>query len=371
MSQNPGFRVGYVLKRFPRLSQTFVLNEIAELVRQGVHVTVVARHSPAEGERLPDGFPEVAVHYLDRPETDVLAELRRAGVEHLHAHFATWAAATARHLAEELGVTFSFTAHAHDIYHRDVDRARLAATIEAAAFVVTVSEANRTFLEGVLAAEGRRGRVVRLYNGVDRSRLRPSGQPPAPGRIVSVGRLVPKKGLTHLVEACRQLKASGRKFECVIVGDGEERESLERQIAQADLRREVVLAGALSHPDTLDLLRSATACTLPCVIAPDGDRDGLPTVLLEALALGVPVVSTTVSGVPEIIEDGVSGLLVNPGDPAALAAALDCLLSSATLRARLVVGGNIRARCDFDLQRNVAFLSNRFQASVVPTRACA
>jgi glycosyltransferase involved in cell wall biosynthesis len=366
-----GLRVAYVVKRFPRLSQTFVLNEIAELVRQGVDVTVVARQSPAEGERLPDGFPAVPVVYLDRPETDVLSELREAAIEHLHAHFATWAAATARRLAAELGVTYSFTAHAHDIYHRDVDRASLAATIEGAAFVVTVSEANRRYLDALLEAEGRSGRVLRLYNGVDLTRLRPSGRPPVAGRIVSVGRMVPKKGLTYLVEACRQLKSAGRAFECVIVGDGEERESLERQIMEANLHREVVLAGARSHQETLDLLRSAVTCTLPCIVAPDGDRDGLPTVLLEALALGVPVVSTTVSGVPEIVEDGVSGLLAPPGDAAALAAALDRVLSSAPLRARLVAGGAARAENDFALRKNVGSLRGLFQEAVRPRRACA
>jgi colanic acid/amylovoran biosynthesis glycosyltransferase len=371
MSEQRGLHVGYVLKRFPRLSQTFVLNEIAELNRQGMEITVVARHSPREGERLPDGFPTIPVHYLDRPGVDAAAELRSAGISHLHAHFATWAAATARDLAADLGVSFSFTAHAHDIYHHDVDRAQLAATIERAEFVVTVSEANRQYLDGVLAAEGRTGRVLRLYNGVDLSQLRPSGHVPVPGRIVSVGRLVPKKGLTHLVEACRRLKSAGCAFECVIVGDGPERENLERQIGEADLRREVVLAGALSHGQTLDVLRSAAICALPCVIAPDGDRDGLPTVLLEALALGLPVVSTTVSGVPEIVEHGDSGLLVRPGDPVALMAAIKQLLSASALRTRLAHGGIRRVQKEFDLRANVASLKELFRLSARPRKACA
>lgn len=363
--------VGYVVKRFPRLSQTFVLNEIAELVRQRARVTVVARQSPDEGERMPDGFPAVPVHYLDRPGTDVLAALRGARVEHLHAHFATWAAATADRLAAELGVPFSFTAHAHDIYHRDVDRAALAARLERAAFAVTVSEANRAFLDEVLAAHGRRGNVVRLYNGVDLSRLRATERRPVAGRIVSVGRLVPKKGLTHLVEACLLLRAAGRGFECVVVGDGEERGALERQIAAADLRAEVTLAGARSHRDTLDLLGSAEVCALPCVVAPDGDRDGLPTVLLEALALGVPVVSTAVSGVPEIVDDGESGLVVPPADPAALAAALERVLGSPSLRARLAAAGRVRAEREFDLRANVASLRELFAASARRARATA
>lgn len=371
MTGPAGLRVAYVVKRFPRLSQTFVLNEIAELERQGVRVAVVARQSPDPGERLPDGFPDVPVLPLDRPGIDVAGALRRAGVEHVHAHFATWAAATAARLADELRLPFSFTAHAHDIYHRDVDRAALADLLARAAFAVTVSDANRAFLEEVLHGHGRRGRVVRLHNGVDLPRLARTGRSPVPGRVVSVGRLVPKKGLRHLVEACRLLAATGRACECVVVGEGEEREALELQIAGAGLQGRVVLAGALPHEETLRLLASAEVCTLPCVVAPDGDRDGLPTVLLEALALGVPVVSTPVSGVPEIVVDGESGLLVPPADPAALAGALDRLLASAPLRARLSAAGALRARRDFDLATNVAALAALFRAAAAPGRACA
>lgn len=364
-------RVGYVLKRFPRLSQTFVLNEIAELQRQGVEVTVIARHSPQDDERLPHGFFDVPVHYLDAPRLDILTALRNARVEHLHAHFATWAAATAQQLAADLGVTFSFTAHAHDIYHQSVDRHRLAVAMALAEFVVTVSEANRQFLHDLLVAERRQANLVRLYNGVDLTRLRPGAGFPVAGRIVAVGRLVPKKGLTYLIEACRRLKSAGQRFECVIAGEGEEREVLERQIAAGGLQDVILLAGALSHGDTLDLLRTATACVLPCVIAPDGDRDGLPTVLLEALALGVPVVSTTVSGVPEIVTDGESGLLVPPSDAAALATAIAKVLSSKGLRARLAIAGTARARREFSLATNVGRLKDWFVAAATPRRVCA
>lgn len=363
--------VAYVVKRFPRLSQTFVVNEIAELGRQAVDVTVVARDSPDRAERLPAGCAPVRVHYLDRPNTDVVEALRDAGVRHLHAHFATWAARTADRLAAALGVTFSFTAHAHDIYHRDVDRASLAAAIERAAFVVTVSEANRRFLHEVLTGAGRSGRVLHLFNGVDLSQLHPTLHQPAPARVVCVGRLVAKKGVTHLVDACARLKAAGRVFECVIVGEGDERDALEQQIAAAGLEQHVVLAGALSHHDTLDMLRSAAACVLPCIIAPDGDRDGLPTVLLEAFALGVPVVSTTVPGVSEIVTHGVSGLLVPPAHAAELAQAIDTVLASRAMRARFALAGARRAHVDFNLATNVGRLRGLFHTAVEGARACA
>lgn len=342
-------RVGYVVKRFPRLSQTFVVNEISELRRQGVGVVVLSR--------------EVSENY-----DELVAAARQAGVEHLHAHFATWAARTASQLAQTLGVTFSFTAHAHDIYHRDVDRAKLADTMARAAFVITVSDTNRLFLNDVLAAAGRTGQVLRLYNGVDLSQLHPGLREPAPARIVSVGRLVAKKGMTHLVDACARLRNSGHAFECVIVGEGEERDALRRQIIEAGLEPQVVLAGGLSHHDTIDMLRTATVCVLPCIVAPDGDRDGLPTVLLEAFALGVPVVSTTVSGVPEIVEHGESGLLVPPMDSIKLAAAIEALLSSRALRERCALAGVARARTDFNLATNVAQLRQLFSNAVHTAR---
>jgi glycosyltransferase involved in cell wall biosynthesis len=362
-------RVGYVLKRFPRLSQTFVLNEIAELRRQGVEVTVVARHSPGDGERRPDDVPGVPVHYLDARGTDVVASLHDAGVEHLHAHFASWAATTALHLAAELGVTYSFTAHARDVDQQTVDRAGLAATTQSAAFVVTVSEKDRRFLNEVLAAEGRSGRVLRLYNGVELAGLQPSREQPVPGRIVSVGRLASTNGLSHLVEACHEVKAAGSAFECIIAGEGDEREALERQVATAGLERDVLLPGARSHQETLDLLRSATMCVLPWVTAPDGDREALPTVLLEALALGVPVVSTTVSGVSEIVQHGDSGLLVPPADTAALTAAIETMLSSPALRERFALAATMRAHADFNLVTNVTSLKGLFWSAARSGRA--
>jgi glycosyltransferase involved in cell wall biosynthesis len=371
MTAGTTLHVAYIVKRFPRLSQTFVLNEIAELHRQGVEITVVARDSPAPGERLPPGFPPVRVHHLDVPDTDVVTALRDTNVAHLHAHFATWAARTADSLSAKLGVPFSFTAHAHDIYHQDVDRASLAATIERAAFVVTVSEANRRYLDEMVTGAGRTGRVLRLYNGVDLAQLRPAPQQPAAARVVCVGRLVAKKGITFLVDACARLKATGRAVECVIVGDGEERAALQQQIAAAGLDRHVILAGAGSHRETLHMLRSATVCVLPCIVAPDGDRDGLPTVLLEALALGVPIVSTTLPGVREIVRHGESGLLVPPSDAAALADAIDAVLSSRALRARFALAGARRAHVDFNLPTNVARLRRLFSSASEGERECA
>ena len=367
----PGLRVAYVLKRYPRLSQTFVLNEMLELERQGVDVVVIAR----DGSGEPIAHPatkrlRAPVYYLRELEPraerwdDVAAALLRAlRIDHVHAHFATWAAGTAMRAATRARVPYSFTAHATDIWRDTVDTDALVERMAGASFVATVSEANRRHLDGLLRTAGRSGNVVRLYNGLDLARLRPSAAPRETDLVVAVGRLIEKKGFADLVEATRILVARGSGVRTVIVGDGPERERLEAQIARADLTARVTLVPALTQDEVLALVGSATAFALPCVIGADGDRDGLPTVLLEAMALGTPAVSTTVAGVPEMIEDGVGGLLVGQRDPVALAGALDRLLASEDLRAHLAFGALEAMHDRFSIWRNVGELARRFAAA--------
>lgn len=362
--------IAYVVKRFPRLSQTFVLHELLALERQGARVTVVALRRSADAPVGRYAELRAPVHYLgeaDGPSASIaeqagqVAEIVRAwGVSHIHAHFATRAASVADRASAATGVPFSFTAHAHDIFHADVDRAALAATIERASFVVTVSDYNRRYLEDLLALEGRQGRVARLYNGVDLRALQPSAAVRSPWLIASVGRLIAKKGFAHLVEAVRLLRASGRPARCVIVGEGEERPALERQIADAQLGDAVQLLGAMPPHEVAAVVGGASAFALPCVVAPDGDRDGLPTVLLEAMALGTPVVSTDVAGIPELVLHGRTGLLVPEAAPLRLAEALAHLLEDGALRARLSASARERMGAEFDLETNVGRLRGAF-----------
>lgn len=364
--------IGYVLKRFPRLSQTFVLNELLALQRQGVRLTVIALRRSDE----PHGrYAELRapVHYLSE-RGDASAEratqaaqvaclVRQHGITHLHAHFATRATDVASLASEATGVPFSFTAHAHDIFHVKVDQAALAATMERASFVVTVSDYNRRYLEGLLRREGREGRVVRLYNGVDLGELRPKASPREPWLIAAVGRLIAKKGFTHLVEAVRLLRATGHPARCIIVGEGEVREALERQIAAAGLDESITLLGARPPAEVARLVGRAATFALPCVVGADGDRDGMPTVLLEAMALGTPVVSTEVAGIPELVRHERTGLLVPEGDPVRLAAALARILEDARLGERLRAAALARVCADFDLDANVARLRGLFKVS--------
>lgn len=366
-------RVAYVLKRYPRLSQTFVLNEMLELERQGVDLTVVAlkeSHDGAVDERTQ--ALRAPVHYVpslsaDVPEAPAIARLlAKLGVGHIHAHFAT-SAATAASLASEIaGIPYSFTAHARDIYHESVNRAALATKIEKARFVITVSDSNKRHLDALLAAEGRSGRVIRLYNGVDLEELAPFDGDREPGLVVGVGRLVEKKGFRYLVEACRILRDRGRRFRCAIIGEGDERGDLEQRVARYALDGDVSLPGARSHAEVIRTIKQAEAFVLPCVVGEDGDRDGLPTVLLEAMAVGVPVISTPVAGIPEIIGHERTGLLVEEKDPESLADAIDTLLGSRTLREMLRASAIAKIRAHFDLARNVKTLKKHLLAGVSP-----
>ena len=404
-------RLAYVVKMFPRLSETFILNELLELERCGASITVYSLKRAAPGPRHPDVarlaarvvyLPERPVEWLLRGGVAALALLarhpRRVGVllryvvtrrthqawkrffqaavlvrdlapdppRHLHAHFASAPSRVAMFAAHLAGLPFSFTAHAKDIFHSDTDLDLLRAKMRAARFVVTVSDFNRAHLEEVLG--GDRTRVRRLYNGVDLERFSPGARvtsAPHEGPVVlAIGRLVEKKGFADLLAAWPGVTARVPTARLVFVGDGPERDDLVARTQTLGIADTVRWAGALPQDAVRELLATATVFTLPCRIARDGNRDGLPTVLLEALASGVPCVTTTVTGNPEIIRDGVEGRLVAPGDPDALAAALVDLLLDPAIRTRMAAAARASAVERFDLRRNVATLSSWFAADL-------
>jgi colanic acid/amylovoran biosynthesis glycosyltransferase len=352
-------RLLYVLKRFPRLSQTFVLNELLELERRGADIAVVARagsDEPMGHETV--GSLRATVEYLPPPggDEEIVAAVRRHAPAHVHAHFATWGARAAHLAGTRTGVPYSFTAHARDIYGDNVDHAALVERIAGARFVVTVTEFNRRHLEQLMRDAGEPARIVRLYNGVDLDALAPRGIERDRDLVVGVGRLIEKKGFADLVAAIDAVRLSRPGVRCAIVGDGPDRPALERQITVAGLEAHVTLAGAMPAHEVAALVERAAVFALPCVVAADGDVDALPTVILEAMALGTPVVSTAISGIPEMVEHERSGLLVGERDRAALAAAVGRLLDDPAERARFGRAGREIALERFDLRRNVARL---------------
>ncbi len=395
--------VAYLLKRFPRLSETFILHEILELERQGVglrlysildsrekivHADVArVRASVAYLPSGKQGWWEVAKahaallkrhprRYLDtlayilrhRPHRTTVKhflragwlahDLEAAGVSHLHAHFAHGPASVARFVSRLTGLTYSFTAHAKDIYTSPP--ALLASKMDAASFVVTCTEYNAQYLAD-LVAPATAERIHRIYHGLD---LRKFGAPThtaeaAAGEtptILAVGRLVEKKGFSYLIDAMAMLRRRGYDANLQIVGDGEMRRALVQQIEAAGLQDRVTLLGPRPQEDLLDLYRRATLFALPCIVTDSGDRDGIPNVLVEAMRLGLPVVSTRVSGIPELIVDGDTGLLVPPRDTQALTDALARLLDDPHLRGRLAAGAARHVLHAFDLVGNAARL---------------
>ena len=391
MPDHAPLRVGYVLKRFPRFSETFILNELLALEALGVECHIFSLLTPPEEPRHARlAQLRAPVTYLSKsvglvpapvPEDDVLfagsdpksaaslrakaaevAQLaRQAGITHLHAHFGSDATTVALLAARDIGGAYSFTAHARDIYHTyvspEIDAAKRHAKLAEAAFTVTVSDYNARHLSTLCpeAAE----RIYRLYNGIDLSLFSPTDRA-VPGRILAVGRLVEKKGFSVLVDACALLRDRGLTFDCRIIGDGPLQGALQDQIAGHGLADRVTLAGPMPQERLADELGTAAIATLPCIITPDGDRDGLPTVLLEAMGKGIPVVTTTVTGGPEIVAEGETGILCPPGDPVALADALEALLTDPEGARAMGIAGRQRAERLFDLSTNVRQLSGHF-----------
>lgn len=407
-------RVAYVVKTYPRLSETFILNEILALEARGVEVTILALKRPADA-RFHEKLARVRGDVLYAPEvrSNALVEfltarlsllegreeafsrlfwtalksrnrealealpaavaflgvLRERGIRHLHAHFATSATALARQLAALAGITYSFTAHAKDIFHESVKLPVLREKAESAAFVVAVSDFSAGFLRerlGPLAGS----RVRRLYNGLDLAEFpRPDANSEATGgragsgvpTLLSVGRLVEKKGFPTVIEAVARLRDAGRPVRLVIAGDGELRDELIAQIRGLKLEDSVALVGALSHGEVRTWMSRADLFVLAAQVADDGNRDGLPVVVVEAMAAGLPVVSTPIVGIPEAVVDGVTGRLVPEKDPEALTATLAEILDEPARVRGLARAARAHVEEHFDGAKSAATLDAAFR----------
>ena len=289
-------------------------------------------------------------------------------VYHLHAHF-SHGATTVTWLASLItGLPFSFTAHAKDIYCESLNPAGLLSRkMNAAEFVATCTETNRKHLKGLSSTP-----VYCIYHGLnaDFSRLlREQVSTPkrnSPLRLLAVGRLVPKKGFDVLIEACATLKNRGVSFETLIIGEtGEHERELRNRIAHHGLETYVKLAGPTTQAELLREYQRATVFCLPCRVLENGDRDGIPNVLMEAMSCGLPVVTTDVSGIPELVRNGVNGLLVTPDDPAAMAGALQLLQEDPCLAASLGREAVKTVRENFDGERTTQQLASLFRETKI------
>jgi glycosyltransferase involved in cell wall biosynthesis len=258
------------------------------------------------------------------------------------------------------GISFSFTAHAKDLYltpKRIVRRRSRAAT-----FVATCTGYNARYLRDLIGTDERK-KIQLVYHGIDLSMFAaqdiPSGAAPAAEsayRLLSVGRLVPKKGHEHLIAACAKLRDAGYEIRCRIVGGGPLQADLTAQIARLRLENVVSLEGSMTHAELIGLYRQADLFALAPRITDDGDRDGIPNVIAEAIAAGVPVVSTDVSGIPELVRHERTGLLVPPNDSTALATAIARLIASPELANSLAASARTLLEEDFDLLKTTVQL---------------
>ena len=293
--------------------------------------------------------------------------LERPGVRHLHAHFCHGATTVTWFASLITGLPFSFTAHAKDIYCDSLNPAGLLARkMRAARMVVTCTDANRIHLEPLAPGtpvhcvyHGLNTDFTRLIEGIVSARP----EPPQPFRVLAVGRLVAKKGLDVLVDACAILTRRGVPLHLDIVGEeGDQKDDLAARIANHGLAGAVTIRGPMTQPALVDVYRSASVFCLPCRVAADGDRDGIPNVLMEAMACGLPVVTTPVSGIPELLTDRVNGLFVPPDDAAATADALHRLYSDPPLARQLASAAQADVRTRFCGDRSVARLIDLFAA---------
>jgi colanic acid/amylovoran biosynthesis glycosyltransferase len=402
LSPSAALRLLYVVSLFPCWSETFIVREITELIAAGVDVQILSLKAPCEAFVQPDaermmgrvrhplsparaavarsrafaGHPAVLSRTagriaarMARKPRDVVKSLEALGrgVEHLdwierfdpdliHAHWGTYPSTVAWALARVMGKPFGMTCHAHDIFANDH---LLKEKIEAATVAVTISRFNVEYLSEH-ATPLARERLQVVHCGVDLPTIpfRPEGR--EAGTMVAVGRLDPIKGFDVLVDALGELRRQGRSVRCRIIGQGPLEATLRTSIARHGLDRSVELVGALPQPEVREALYRASIFALPSVVAANGDRDGIPVSLMESMAAGTPVVSTRVSGIPELVDDGREGLLVPERDPVALAGALARLLDEPGLGDRLAVAARAKVERDFDSAREARKLLKLF-----------
>jgi colanic acid/amylovoran biosynthesis glycosyltransferase len=391
----------YLFERFPSFGQTFCYREVAELDRQGVVPPIFSIREPKD-EPPQDWDERIAnrVHYLPE-EKELLDDVRRAskkgeitgeiiaaldewgrrpdflrlyqaiyvglrlqkiGVRHVHAHFAGMAARTAFWIGRFFPISFSFTAHANDIFAPRDFQIGLDKLVCAARLIVTETDYAERFLRDRFSDSATR--IHRIYNGLDLSLFKRANFSSTPPSIVAVGRLIAKKGFVDLLRACRLLMERGKSFRCEIIGEGPLEQELRAEIARLDLQDCVELPGAKPQREIREHLAAASAFVLPSVIDPDGGMDNLPTVIMEAMAAGLPVVSTSIGGIPEMVIENETGFLLPPGDVAALAGAIERLLDDIGLARRFGERGFQRASELFSIEKNVRSLLALIDANV-------
>lgn len=394
---SPDAPVFYVLKRFPRLSETFVLRELLGLEAAGERVVVASLLPPEQGLRHPElAALRATVHQIARKprlrqprnllahlavgwrrpitwtrtalrarragtwvrfvQAGIVArEARRVGARHLHAHFVTAATEVARDAGALCGLPVTVTAHAKDIFH-DENAPLVAARLDGVGAVVTVSEYNARHLRRIVPGLT----VHAIGNGMP---LEAPVSPTPGGPLLCVARLVPKKGIDTAIRACAVLAAKGRPLRFEIVGDGPLRSELEALAVELGVADHVRFLGACDSSGVAAAYGRCSMVVLPCRVDADGDRDGLPTVILEAMARGLPVISTDLVGIPELVDHERTGLIVGPDDPEALGVAIERFWDDPDLAARCGASARTVIASRHDPATTIALLRDAFRTA--------
>lgn len=385
-------RFAYLFERFPSFTQTFCTREVAEFYRQGAQPPIFSIRE--RDELAPELTPEIAENVRYLPEDSELTRqikqlqserkipramnhtlrdwtspvdkhrvyaaawlapvLKQKRVNHVHAHFAGIAARTAYWLKQFYGISYSFTGHANDIFVEADFPVSLAQLVNEAEFVATETDFSRDWLARKFP--GAAGKIHRVYNGIRVADFRSDAVRRSPPLIISVGRYIEKKGFGDLIEACAILRNRGLEFECQIVGEGPLEGELRARTDALGMGDGVRLIGALSEQEIAAQLRAASVFALPCVTEVGGGMDNLPTVIMEAMASGLPVVSTPIAGVPEMVMEGETGFLVPQKNPEAVSDAIAKVLRNPALVAELGKRGRARALEKFSIENSVAEL---------------
>jgi glycosyltransferase involved in cell wall biosynthesis len=412
--------LGMILKGYPRISEAFISNEILLLEKLGFAVHLFSMRRPRENishesikkirakvDYLPEtliiSLPRLLYHnlllaaknprvyagalrtayrrFLRTHKSATIKHLLQAGylvhrylpasgVTHLHGHFAHSPTSVTMFTSQLTGLPFSFTAHAKDIYTSNP--AQLREKIQQARFVITCTEYNRRNLSTL--SDGTATPIHRIYHGIDiglfSGKPREQTQNPVePYRILTVARLTAKKGLPTVLKALKHLRDRKISLTHTLIGDGDDREKILALIKALGLTSTTHWLGVQPHQVVLEHYQKADLFVLGCEVASDGDRDGIPNVLLESMAMGVPVVVTDISAIPELIEDGNTGLLVPPGRPRKLAEAMLRLLTDVPLRNRIIAAARQRVTTDFDNRQLIRDLAEVFRKEGLGPRA--
>lgn len=402
-----GLKVAYVIHRFPHLTETFIMREMYWIRQYGVELHIFSLLSPRPTpvhEQAKELLPFVRYssfiswdvlkaqfRFLQRsPGRYLLAlaktiwstyrepgvllraltifpksvyfagQMEELGIDHVHAHFVWLEGIAAGIVSDLLGITFTIHPHAFGLFGRNQRNVRR--QLEKASRIVTISGYHRAYI-AALCPRIDPYEIEVVHYGLETDRFRPTSRQAGAGpvRILSVGRLIEKKGHEYLIDACALLIERGLVIQCDIVGTGPLRRALEARIQQHGLRGRVTLLGALEEARVLELYRRTDIFALPCVVARSGDQDGMPVALIEAMASELPVVSTSVAGIPELVRDGQTGLLVEQRDVSGLADALGRLIADERMRKRLGKQARQTILEGFQIQHSAAKLAAIFR----------